>query len=608
MTLNFALGGSVLLSLLAPAFTRAAVAQTPLNPTLKIGVVQRFGEKKTDKLMIQAMPGDQLTLEFPSQGKAQTITANQVEFDIQMKPFSEPQTTRQVVISTHRSFESAEAKGNELRTLGLQVELAQPDQWQVWGKRSFYVTEQNQLWLLNQVKARGFPNAFIAQKTRTEKPQLSWTSNGFRYHRDAVKIKSGTGQFKVNSDRFAGTLNFQKNAYGTYTLVNQVPIETYLRGVVPYEIGPQAPDAAIQAQSIIARTYALRNLRRFKIDDYELCATTQCQVYKGLDAATPRVDRAIAATQGQVLTYNNELVDALYSSTTGGVTARFEDVWEGQTRPYLQAKIDAVPNQVWDLTTRPLSEEANFRSFINLKKGFNEETWNHFRWSRDSSLAQVNQELKQFLTSEKHPLANFNQVSDIQVTQRSPGGRVQQLSVTTDLGTVQLTKDEILRALEGPNSLLFYVQRQTEPAAPPEAAADPRETGDLPPTLKGFTFIGGGLGHAVGLSQTGSYRLSDLGYSAEQILKFYYPGTQVQPLTTSVVYWRDPLPSAAIAAQPPAADPIPAQPIPTAPVASPASKPASTPEKPAEKPAAEFLGIKLPTLDFSVLWEWIPFF
>ena len=66
-----------------------------------------------------------------------------------------------------------------------------------------------------------------------------------------------------NARLYAGQLNLQPNAYGTYTLVNKVPLETYLRGVVPYEIGTNAPKAAMEAQAIIARTYALRNLRRF---------------------------------------------------------------------------------------------------------------------------------------------------------------------------------------------------------------------------------------------------------------------------------------------------------------------------------------------------------
>ena len=132
-----------------------------------------------------------------------------------------------------------------------------------------------------------------------------------------------------------GNLRLQPNAYGTYTLVNTVPIETYLRGVIPHEIGPKAPFNAAKAQTIIARTYALRNVRRFQADGYQLSADTHCQVYYGLTGTTATADKAIAQTNSLVLTYQNELVDALYSSTTGGVTARFSDVWNGAERPLL---------------------------------------------------------------------------------------------------------------------------------------------------------------------------------------------------------------------------------------------------------------------------------
>ena len=600
-----ALGSAVSMAVTLPAWTPKVFAQTPLNPDIKVGIVQRFGEEKADKLTIEAMPGDELTLSFRSNGEVQTVTTSKVEFDIQMKPLAEPRRDSRVVVSTHRSFESAEAKANQLRAQGIQVELAQPNKWQVWGKRDLYVTDQNQIWLLNQVKQRGFPNAFIDKKTFTQKPQLSWTASGFRYHRDAVSIDSGTKQFKVNKDRFAGRLYFQTNAYGNYTLVNETPIETYLRGVVPYEIGPKAPPTAVQAQSIIARTYALRNLRRFKVDNYELCATTQCQVYRGLDASTPYVDKAISATTGKVLTYNNELVDALYSSQTGGVTAQFEDVWEGQARPYLRSRIDAAPNQVWNLDNKPLSDENNFRQFIGLTKGFNEETWSSFRWKRDSSIKEINQNLRRFLKAEQNPLASFGSVQNIVVARRSKGGRVQQLRVMTDMGEVLLQKDEILRAFDAPNSLLFYVQPKSKSVPVENASSTTPEPGAVAATkqvLEGFSFVGGGLGHAVGLSQAGSYRLSDIGYSAEQILNFYYPGASLQPLTSSIVYWKDSQPTAVAATPTAQASPVPAQPIQTQPVAQ--ASPAPQPEE--EGP--EILGVKLPKVRFNVLWDWLPFF
>ncbi|MCY7282726.1 MAG: SpoIID/LytB domain-containing protein, partial [Cyanobacteria bacterium CAN_BIN43] len=345
-------------------------------------------------------------------------------------------------------------------------------------------------------------------------------------------------------------LKLQPNAYGTYTLVNQVPIETYLRGVVPNEIGASATPTAIEAQAVLARTYALRNLRRFAIDNYQMCADTQCQVYYGISGSAPQSDRAIAATAGQVLTYQNELVDALYSSTTGGVTAPFSNVWNGADRPYLKAVVDSAEN-VWDLAAKPLADETNFRAFIAEKKGFNEESWDYFRWRTNSTLAELSQDLKSYLQSKQSSLADFTRIQDIAILERSPAGRVQRMSVTTNKGVIQLEKDEILRAFYAPNSTLFYLDPiYEEPTkalkAPKIIGTVPQKQVSLPPTqptpkiLKGYTFVGGGFGHGVGMSQTGAYHLGDLGWSSSRILSFYYPGTQLQPLKDSIVFWRNP--------------------------------------------------------------------
>jgi SpoIID/LytB domain protein len=522
----------VALSIVVTGSIAAPVGAAPLNPELRIGIRQRFGQEPKAQLLLQAPPGDRLTVKFPNQGKTEVFTTDKLPVSVTLQP-SQPRIEERVVLSTHRSFESAETSAAYWRSQGIEVEVAQPESWQVWAKRDRYDSTVSRLLLLQDLKSKGLKTGYLDRKTWLTRPVLTWVVNGYQFNRDEVDISAAQGTVLVGNQRYGGHLRFQPNAYGTYTLVNQVPLETYLRGVVPNEIGRQAPATAIQAQAILARTYALRNLRRFKIDGYELCADTQCQVYEGLNGTDANSDSAISTTAGQVLTYNNELIDALYSSTTGGVTAAFEDVWEGSPRPYLKAKIDAYPNQIWDLKTRNLSDEKAFRTFIGLKQGFNE-AGGYFRWKTDAPLTQLNQNLHEFLKKQQHPLAGFTAIQNIVVTARAGGGRVQQLNVVTDKGTVNLTKDEVLRAFSAPISLLFYV----DPAFQPDHK-----------TLKGFTFVGGGLGHGVGLSQVGSYALSHMGWSAPKILSFYYPATVLQPLSTKVSYWKEPSPSPALAGQ-----------------------------------------------------------
>ena len=509
-------------------------AQESKDRELKIGVVQRFGSKPTDKLTLKATSGDRLTLRFASaKGGEETVRATSIKLEVAMKPLPEPQMEERVVLSNHRSFESAEDSANQWRAKGIEVEIAQPDRWQVWAKRAVYSTPLLRRWLLQSIQAEGNKTAYLDTKILKQTPQAFWDINGFRYNRKELEIVAGNQLIQViegaeetnnqASSFYGGSLRLQPNAYGTYTLVNKVPLETYLRGVVPHEIGASSPYASMEAQAILARTYVLRNVRRFAIDNYELCADTNCQVYKGLTEVYPQVDRAIVNTRGKVVAYNNELVDALYSATSGGVTSPFNDVWSGEPRPYLQAVIDA-PGNIWDLSQQSLADEENFRRFISLKKGFNETGIDTFRWREETTLEAIAQFLKQYFQKKQNSLANFKTVKAVQVTERSPAGRVLKMVVQTDQGPINIDKDEIRNAFYPPISTLFYL----DPVYNPDK------------TLKGYAFVGGGFGHGVGMSQSGSYNLAKLGWTSGRILGFYFPGAQVTQLSEAITFWREP--------------------------------------------------------------------
>ncbi|MDJ1168601.1 SpoIID/LytB domain-containing protein [Roseofilum sp. BLCC_M154] len=496
---------------------------------LKIGIEQRFGDQVGETLTLTALPGDRLTLRYATTEGEATLETDSVKLQIEMKPLPQPMVEERVVLSTHRSFESAEHDAQKWQERGLEVEIANPERWQVWAKREVYNTPLLRRLLLDSLKSEGNTIAHIETKVLRTYPQAYWIVNGYRYNRRSLEVESGNNRIQVvhtggTTRLYGGSLRMQPNAYGNYTLVNFVPLETYLRGVVPHEIGPQAPPAAVEAQAILARTYTLRNLRRFAIDDYELCATTDCQVYWGLGDASARADRAISVTRSLVATYENELVDALYSSTTGGVTAPFEDVWDGQARPYLRAVVDST-GSIWDLSQKSLGNEANLRQFLNLKQGFNETGWNRFRWSYSTSLTEMAEFLNKYLTNRNHPMAGIQKIDRVEVTERAPSGRVLTMEVQTDKGPLEISKDQIRNAFYPPISTLFYL--------------DPMM--DENQMLKGYTFVGGGFGHGVGLSQTGAYRLAELGWNGEQIVQFYFPGTQIQPLNEAIVFWRDPM-------------------------------------------------------------------
>ena len=513
---------------------------------LEIGIIQRLGaaplvdsEPKITTVKIQSMPGDTLEVSFPGQSESrtesQTINTQEVVLKVDSARLTQPKLAEKLILSDRSTFETAEDSANSWKRLGIEVEVAQPGRWQVWAKRDVYHTPLVRRWLLHSLEANGYETPYLDTEVLYQEPDIVLEIAGQEYNQDEVEITSGKNLVRVNTTSqsqgarlYGGSLRLQPNSHGEFTLVNQVPLETYLRGVVPYEIGANAPAQAVAAQTIIARTYALRNLRRFTVDDYQLCATVHCQVYKGLNDVNRTSDRAIANTAGLVLTYDNVLIDALYSSTTGGVTAGFEDTWDGQQRPYLQPVIDA-PQPFWDLLKYPLNNERTFRHFISLTKGFNETGRKGvFRWSKTRSIANLNQDLRKYLRKTRHPLADFKTIESMAVQRRSRSGRILALNIQTDLGKLQLHKNEIRSALEPPRSTFFYLEpiyTQTQ-------------------ELEGYAFVGGGFGHGVGMSQYGSYNLAKLGWSAEQILAFYYPQTTLKPLDESIVFWQEEKPAA----------------------------------------------------------------
>lgn len=144
---------------------------------------------------------------------------------------------------------------------------------------------------------------------------------------------------RVQGKRYRGRLLVYLNDRGMLNLINELPVEDYLRGVVPSEMGPEQYNQveALKAQAVAARTYTLRNLGEFSREGYDICSTPRCQVYKGMAVEHHLSDRAIRETAGQVLLYSGNLVDALYSSTCGGHTEDVQVVFPLKQEPYLQA-------------------------------------------------------------------------------------------------------------------------------------------------------------------------------------------------------------------------------------------------------------------------------
>jgi stage II sporulation protein D len=157
--------------------------------------------------------------------------------------------------------------------------------------------------------------------------------------RVAVRPVVGGRQVRVDGKPYRGRVEVLLGETGRLVVVNVLPMEQYLRGVVPVEMGPKVyPELeALKAQAVAARTYAWRNMGQFAERGYDLCATPRCQVYGGASVEQPLTDRAVRLTRGEVVLWGDEPVDAYFTATCGGHTEDVRNVFvEEPSRPYLK--------------------------------------------------------------------------------------------------------------------------------------------------------------------------------------------------------------------------------------------------------------------------------
>jgi stage II sporulation protein D len=286
--------------------------------------------------------------------------------------------------------------------------------------------------------------------------------------------------------------------------VNHVPLEAYLPSVVASEMPASWPQAALRAQAVAARTYALR--QRKPAAAFDVSATVSSQVYKGVEAETPSTHQAVVSTRGQVLMFGTSLANTVFHSSAGGSTENSGDLWSQQL-PYLVSVPDFdqhSPVHAWQLRLEP----------EQLQKAFGE-------------------------------IGGAQRIDVLAIT---GSGRVRQARVTGPAGTLVLTGAQLRSRLGLRSTMVRFEVLAPElaaltpplPALPPlmplaatqvgatEPAISPNQVHvQLPPPS--LLAIGRGFGHGVGMSQWGAHGLANRGQSYEQILRHYYRGAELRP-------------------------------------------------------------------------------
>ena len=205
--------------------------------------------------------------------------------------------------------------------------------------------------LLKAVAASGYADAFVVKETASSgggKTMLALRGpeNLFRQNPKGFLISPvpGAGFLILNGKPYRGDLDIRLNQSGRITVVNQLSMEEYLCGVVPAEISPtQYPEFdALAAQSIAARTYALKNMGRYRSEGYDLSADTRTQVYGGVAMEKDSTNEAVKRTSGLAIYYQGKLIDAMYMSTCGGRTEDYSNVFDAASVPYLKSVFCAI--------------------------------------------------------------------------------------------------------------------------------------------------------------------------------------------------------------------------------------------------------------------------
>lgn len=333
------------------------------------------------------------------------------------------------------------------------------------------------------------------------------------------------GLVAIDGKEYSGSVVLKKNSNGLLTVINRVNLENYIASVISSEMSSSFNIEALKAQAVCARTYAIRNKGKHKSYGFDLCASTDCQAYGGTSTVSAPTALAAEETAGCVITYNGDIIDAVYSATSGGYTEDVVNVW-GSEIPYLKAVEDPYEskNSYGSSWTRELTvEEA---TEVMNKKGY-----------------------------------NLGTITDITVVSKTIYGTVTELKVTGTEGE-KTFKREGCRLAFGNTTLsqaftvtaksdekdtsrkLYAYDGEGMSDNPYVISANGKEKITLDKvfllgntkinyekTSKGpvssFVFNGRGFGHLVGMSQNGANGMAAAGFSYEEILKHYYKGIEL---------------------------------------------------------------------------------
>lgn len=294
--------------------------------------------------------------------------------------------------------------------------------------------------------------------------------NGSNTMKTKIEIKCPDGFLMNNKKSYRG--NFLVYLPDKdLLLVNKIELEQYLCGVLPCEVSYSWEKEALKAQAVAARTFAIYNRLKNKTPEYDLDSGVLSQVYKGRDIEAGSTNASINDTAGEILVYDNEVIQAFFHANSGGRTASSAEVWGGDYK-YLESVDD------------PFSSQS---------KGFN--------WAYKISREKLSGLISKYKSG-------IGTVYDIYIVDKTQSNRVKTVKIKGSEGEL-IVKGKDLRGWIGVDQL-----RSTNFTV--SGASDE------------FIFEGHGWGHGVGLSQEGARQMAKEGRTYKEILRYYYKDTKIK--------------------------------------------------------------------------------
>ena len=287
-----------------------------------------------------------------------------------------------------------------------------------------------------------------------------------------IRLLSADGSEKVRlgGNIYKGDILIKVVSSGRFEIIEDLPLEDYLYGVLPSEMSPSWPLEALKAQAVASRSYAVKNLDPAK--DYDVTDGADMQIYNGTKGVNSRVLEAVNSTRGEVLKYKGKIVTAFFHACCGGRTASAKAAWGEEVVKPLEGVSD------------PYCLGAP-----------------HYQWS----LHVAYDDLLAFIQNSG---STALKIKSVRVYKKDRSGRAVTLLFNTDQGKFQLGTLE-LRKHFGSNSFRStYISGIKEDKS-------------------GYEFYGRGWGHGVGMCQEGAKEMAARGKSYKKILKHYYPGASI---------------------------------------------------------------------------------